>query len=192
MYQVPKQLSCHHPRRDHIPAKSNSKLQKLQESINNSRKEEDERVIQRNWTSDIPFLCLYHTLTDDSLQAEFAHSFCVKTTEELDGSKSGFFSNYYEMAANKFSDKGWIPYSIALPDLHPGFTLSKKLYLNVSLITGKKLQDKLTSAQYKMVKVINDWERSGEGHGMAVEDLEGEGVYKFINRDDRKNFLKER
>ena len=43
-----------------------------------------------------------------------------------------------------------------------------------------------------MVKVINDWERSGAGCGMAVEDLEGEGVYKFINRDDRKNFLKER
>ena len=43
-----------------------------------------------------------------------------------------------------------------------------------------------------MVKVINDWERSGAGHGMAVEELEGEGVYKFINGDDRKNFLKER
>ena len=27
---------------------------------------------------------------------------------------------------------------------------------------------------------------------MAVEDFEGEGVYKFINGDDRKNFLKER
>ena len=71
---------------------------KIQESINNSRKEEDERVIQRNWTSDIPFLCLYHTLTDDSLQAEFAHSLCVKTREELDGSKSALFSNYCEMA----------------------------------------------------------------------------------------------
>ena len=67
MYRVPKQLSCHHPRRDHIPMKSNCKLQKIQESINNSTKEEDERVIQQNWTSDIPFLCLYHTLTDDSL-----------------------------------------------------------------------------------------------------------------------------
>ena len=43
-----------------------------------------------------------------------------------------------------------------------------------------------------MVKVINDWERSGAGHGMAVEELEGEGVYKFIGGDDRKNFLKER
>ena len=43
-----------------------------------------------------------------------------------------------------------------------------------------------------MVKVINDWERSGAGHGMAVEELEGEGVYKFIDGDDRKNFLKER
>ena len=27
---------------------------------------------------------------------------------------------------------------------------------------------------------------------MAVEDLEGEGVYKFFDGDDRKNFLKER
>ena len=78
-----------------------------------SMKEEDERVIQRNWTSDIPFLCLYHTLRDDSLRAEFAHSLCVKTREELDGSKSGLFSKYYEMADKKFDDKGWIPHSIA-------------------------------------------------------------------------------
>ena len=96
------------------------------------------------------------------------------------------------MAAKEFNDKGWIPHIIALPDLHPEFMLLKKLYLNVSPITGKELQDKLTSAQYKMVKVINDWERSGAGRGMAVEDLEGEGVYKFIDRDDRKIFLEER
>ena len=93
------------------------------------------------------------------------------------------------MAAKEFNDKGWIPHIIALPDLHPEFMLLKKLYLNVSPITGKELQDKLTSAQYKMVKVINDWERSGAGRGMAVEDLEGEGVYKFIDRDDRKIFF---
>ena len=53
--------------------KSNCEIQKIQESINNSRKEEDERVIQCNWTFDLPFLQLYHTLTDDSLWAQFAH-----------------------------------------------------------------------------------------------------------------------
>ena len=83
-------------------------------------------------------------------------------------------------------------HSIALPELHPDFTVSKKLFLYVAPITGRELQDKLTSSWYKMVKVINDWERSGAGHGMTVEELEGEGVYKFINRDDRENFLKER
>ena len=78
-------ISCHHPTRDNLPMKS----------INNSRKEEDERVIQCNWTSHLPFLWLYHTLTDDSLWAQFACLLCVKTREELDGSKSGLFSNYY-------------------------------------------------------------------------------------------------
>ena len=96
------------------------------------------------------------------------------------------------MAAKKFNDNGWIPDSITLPELHPDFTASKKLFLNVALITGRELQVKLTSTCYKMVKLINDWERSGAGHGMAVEELEGGGVYKFINGDDRKNFLKER
>ena len=101
-------------------------------------------------------------------------------------------SNYYEIAAKKFNDKGWIPNSIALPELHPDFTVLKKLFLNVAPITSSELQDKLTSTWYKMVKVVNDWERSGAGCGMAGEELEGEGVYKFINGDDRKNFLKER
>ena len=96
------------------------------------------------------------------------------------------------MAAKKSDDQDWIPNSIALPELHPDFTVSEKLFLIVALITRRELQDKLTSAWYKMVKVINDWERSGAAHGMAVEELEGEGVYKFIDGDDRKNFLKER
>ena len=89
----------------------------------------------------------------------FRHSLLihfVKTREELDGSKSGLFSNYYEMTAKKFNDKGWIPNSIALLELHPDLTVSKKLFLNVAPITGRELQDKLTSAQSKMVKVIND------------------------------------
>ena len=50
--------------------KSNCETQKIQESISNSWKEEDERVIQGNWTSDLPFLWLY-TAFRHSLHVHF-------------------------------------------------------------------------------------------------------------------------
>ena len=74
------------------------------------------------------------------------------------------------------------------------------LPLNVTPITLEQFQKKLSDNQYKMVKVIADWERSGSGCGM-VNNLVDEGdenerslsearVYEFIDGDDRKLFLR--
>ena len=90
----------------------------------------------------------YHILTDGRVWAQFVHLLCAKTREELDGSKFGLFSNYYEMASKEFNNKGWIPDSIALPELHPELTVLNKLFLNIALITSRELQDKLISTWY--------------------------------------------
>ena len=87
-------------------------------------------------------------------------------------------------------------------DLHEDFNRSWPLPLNVAPISLEQFQKKLSDNQYKMVKVIADWERSGSGHGMINnlvdngDDTEGNStearVYEFINGDNRKSFLHER
>ena len=39
----------------------------IQQMINESQQREDDRVIHHSWSTDVPFLHLYHTLVDDSL-----------------------------------------------------------------------------------------------------------------------------
>ena len=43
----------------------------IQEMINEIQHREDDQVIHRTWSSDIPFLHLCHTLVDDSIRAAF-------------------------------------------------------------------------------------------------------------------------
>ena len=63
----------------------------IQELINESQQREDDRVIHRSSSSDIPFLHLYHTLVDDSIRAVFGKAYAAKTREELDGRNSSLF-----------------------------------------------------------------------------------------------------
>ena len=96
----------------------------IQQMINKSQQREDDRVIHRSWSTDVPFLRLYHTLVDDSLRAAFGKAYAAKMREELDGRNSSLFQPFYEKASNHFNDPNWIPHSLILPDLHEDYTTS--------------------------------------------------------------------
>ena len=171
----------------------------IQKLINESQEREDDRVIHRSWSSDVPFLCLYHTLVDDSIRSAFGKAYAAKTREELDGRNSSLFQSFYEKASNHFNDPNWIPHSLVSPDLHEDYTKSRPLPLKVAPLTPKEFQKKLNDNRYKMVKVISDWERSGSGRGMLnnLDDHNDEKqskqqVYEFVDGDDRKSFIRER
>ena len=173
------------------------KWKDIQVSVNQSQVAEEERIVQKAWSNEIPCLRMCHVLVDDDIRGEFARSFAVKTREELDGRNSGLFSNFYENAAKKFNNADWVPQSLCLPELHDDFAQSKDLGLTVTPVTPEQFQKKLTDARCKMVKVIADWEKSGSGRGMLVGgeggDDENEAlVHEFIDGDDRKAFLRER
>ena len=183
----------------------------IQEMINESQQNEEDKVLHHTWSNDIPFLRLYHTLVDDSVRGAFGEAFAVKTREELDGRHSALYKDFYKKAADRFNDKEWVPNSLVVPDLHEDFKRSKPLPLNVTPITAEQFKKKLSDNRYKMVKVIADWERSGSGSGMAKTLLQGRNsnddddsignsenvqsernVYEFWDGDDRKSFLRER
>ena len=166
----------------------------IQKLINESQEREDDRAIHHSWSSDVPFLHLYHTLVDDSRRSAFGKAYAAKMREELDGRNSSLFQTFYGKASNHFNDPNWIPHSLVLPDLHEDYTKSRPLPLKVAPEFQKKLNDN----RYKMVKVILDWERSGSGQGMLNnleyhnnENQSKEQVYEFVDGDDRKSFLRE-
>ena len=104
----------------------------IQQIFNEGQQRKDDRVIHHSWSSNIPFLHLYHTLVDDSIRAAFGKAFAAKTREELDGRNSSLFKHFYEKASKHFNNPNWIPNSLILPDLHEDYSTSQPLPLNVA------------------------------------------------------------
>ena len=196
---------------NHIPTSKEADLEWLeseldkwkgiQVTINESHQNADDRILHHSWTSDIPFLHLYHTLDEDGIRSAFGKAYNAETREELDGTNTMLFQDFYELAATQFNNANWIPNSLVVPDLHEDFRSSKPLPLNVTRITADQFKKKLNDNRYKMVKLISDWERSGAGAGMVNdmidEDDNSQGTtqqyeYEFLDGDDRKSFLRER
>ena len=110
--------------------------------INESQQHEEDKVRHHNWSNDTLYLCLYHTLVNDSVRGVFGQAFAVKTREELDGWNSSLSIDFYQKAADRFNEKEWIPNSLVLPDLHEDFKQSKPLPLNVTPITAEQFKKK--------------------------------------------------
>ena len=51
----------------------------IQLMINESQEKEDNQIIHHSWSSDIPYLHLYHTLVEDSIQSAFGKVYYAKT-----------------------------------------------------------------------------------------------------------------
>jgi hypothetical protein len=93
----------------------------------------------------------------------------VKSREELNSRnlvKGG--TRFFEDATAKFIDVNFVPESMALPDLHNKFAVSKKMYLLVDEIDAEDVKKQFTDCCGKLINVKNAWERSGSGKVMAT------------------------
>ena len=55
----------------------------IQEMVNESQQCEDDRILHRTWSMDIPYLRLYHTVIEDSIRLSLGEAFVTKTREQL-------------------------------------------------------------------------------------------------------------
>ena len=124
----------------------------IQEMVNESQQHEGDRILHCTWSTDIPYLWLYHTIIKDSICLSLGEAFATKTREQLDGRNSNLFKSFYEKAADWFNDANWIPNSLVLPDLHEDFNQSKPLPLNVAPITLEKFQKNYVTIDIKWLK----------------------------------------
>ena len=112
----------------------------IQEMVNESQQHEDDWILHCTWSTDIPYLHLYHTLIEDNICLSLGEAFAMKTREQLDGRNSNLFKSFYEKAADRFNDASWIPSSLVIPDLHEDFNQSWPLPLNVAPISLEQFQ----------------------------------------------------
>ena len=124
----------------------------IQEMVNESQQREDDRILHRTWSTDIPYLHLYHTLIEDNIRLSLGEAFATKTREQLDGRNSNLFKSFYEKAADRFNDASWIPNSLIIPDLHEDFNRSWPLPLNVAPIFLEQFQKNYRTIDIKWLK----------------------------------------
>ena len=51
--------------------------------INESQQHEEDKVLHCTWSNDTPYLCLYHTLVDDSVRGAFGQAFAVRNKRRI-------------------------------------------------------------------------------------------------------------
>ena len=64
--------------------------------VNKSQQCEDDRNLHCTWSTDIPYLRLYHILIEDSILLSLGQAFATKTREQLNGQNSNLFKSFYE------------------------------------------------------------------------------------------------
>ena len=104
------------------------------------------------WSTDIPYLHLYHTLIKDNIRLSLGEAFAMKTREQLDVQNRNLFKSFYEKAADLYNNVNWIPNSLVLPDLHEDFNQSRLLPLNVAPISLEQFQKNYWTIDIKWLK----------------------------------------
>ena len=120
--------------------------------VNESQQHEDDQILHCTWSTDILYLCLYHTLIEYNIRLSLGEAFATKTREQLDGQNSNLFKSFYKKAADHFNDVNWILNSLVLPDLHEDFNQSWPLPLNVAPISPEQCQKNYLTINIKWLK----------------------------------------
>ena len=133
------------------------------------------------WRGPAPVLRIAHCLIEDDIKGAFLRRNNARTRRELDGRNSADRPlTVYEMIANKWNDSTFNPRSMITnchPDFESSIDISHGAVSNLSDATPSKVEDMLTVIRTHLIRLITDWERSGQGEGghvnVAGEDIEG-------------------
>ena len=126
------------------------------------------------WRGNPCFLRMYHCLLH--LRDEFVMRDRALTRQELDDPNRVTFLDRLEALYNS---KDFQPRTFARMVLHEDFATSFVLTLEGMPVPTNKniLKRKLSECRYKLLKIINNYEKSGNGDGNEIEDADG-NVFK--------------
>ena len=130
---------------------------------------------QSTWTGNEPHLRLHLCACDDKAREALLTKDTLMDHQELDARNSSDRPlTFEEMAAQLFNDENFLPATESLPDLCS--TFADPIVLPFSLMPGPiaadQVKSKLADARVKLMKIINRWERSGNGFGQIRDEEE--------------------
>jgi hypothetical protein len=145
------------------------------------RRDEEARQAGGQWRGPVPYLRLMLCLTEDAIKAAFLRRADARSRLELDARNSAVRPpTAFELIANKWNDKDYNPVT-AVSDCHEDFAAPIDCAHNrVAMLVPavpQKVEDSLASIRSNLLRIIADWERSGQGEGgrHAGSDDEGDG-----------------
>lgn len=162
------------------------------------------------WIGNAPWLRLAHAVLADEVVEAYKSVNDWNGRELTDARNSTVRPrSFEELCANKYNDPTFCPKTMEYGELHDDYLLPIDLpHEDAPMVTAGKIKDKLSHARCELMKMIADWEKSGNGEGQRNEDsedlghiVEGQRWYapgsteeepEFVDGDNRKNFLRGR
>jgi hypothetical protein len=156
------------------------------------------------------FLRLAHVLLEDDVKLAFIHRHDCMDQHALDARNHNDRPPTFEEAcAEKFNDTSFIPSTVEAPTLHSDYAESFELLFDEELgpVTPEQVKTRMADTKTKLMIMIDNWERSGNGDGNNKEGTEencnedegpivrndGWGHFPLLRMtyqdDNRENFL---
>lgn len=132
-------------------------------------RDEEARRAGGQWRGPIPYMRLILCLTEDAVKAAFLRRADARTRQELDARNSDVRPpTAFELIADKWNDKDFNPVAPA-SECHEDFAAPTNCaHSQVATLmpaTSQRVEDALASIRSNLLRVIQDWERSGQGEG---------------------------
>ena len=132
-------------------------------------------------------------LCTDDVRDTYRLSQNVVTLLQFDSKNSNTRDlTFHEQITQKFNDHAFIPVTTPYPQLHSDFTDSITLHSTEYVMNSPKAKDLIADAKPFLYKMIDNYEKSGEG-AMSRKDTEADwGKFDIAlchGNDDRSRFL---
>ena len=127
------------------------------------------------WLGPTLIIRLAHCVMHNKVKPHYIHRNQAMTRHQLDDRNSTDRPlTAYEIIANKWNDDSFNPSSSIL-EVHPVFAqpidITHAAVANLADATASKVEDLLTQIHTSLIRIISDWEKSGQGEG-GVQDLD--------------------
>ena len=153
------------------------------------RRDEKARQAGGQWRGPIPHIRLILCLTEDAIKIAFLRRADARTRLELDARNSNVRPPaVFELIADKWIDRSDFNPVAAVSECHKEFSAptncAHSQVAGLMQATPQKVEDALASIRSNLLRIIENWERSGQGEGgrHAGGDEDGES-------DDLDNFV---
>jgi hypothetical protein len=157
-----------------------NEVQKIEVLINQARQERVEQESRGAWRGAIPYMRLTMCLIQDDVKSSYLQRADARTRQELDARNSEVRAQTaFELIADRWNDESFNP--IAPPsNCHEDFVAtmdcSHSLVATMMPASPQKVEDALISMRSNLLRIIQNWEKSGQGEGGhdepdALEDL---------------------